>query len=148
MIDRLRLSQSTKILSISLSCAERAKLNRDVAISFLVAAALGAAIWALSFPITKAVEPWDADSPYYIVSLFVTGAAVGFLFPRHIVATFLGIAAGQLVYLLAFVPSGPLLPLGSLFLLGYSLLSVFGAALGSRVRQSPEDAGSNGGNGT
>jgi ABC-type Na+ efflux pump permease subunit len=89
--------------------------------------------------VTGAAEPWDAESPYYFVSLFVAGAVVGFLCPRTIWAAFVGIVVGQLIYLLVFVPLGPLLPLGLLFLVGYALLSLLGAALASRLR-SPRGA--------
>ena len=108
-------------------------MNRNVTISFLSAAAFGIAIWALSLPLTKAAEPWD-DILYYVVSLFVAGVVLGLLFPRSFGATYLGIVVGQLGYLLVFLPSGPLLMLGSLFLLGYSLISILGVASGSHVR--------------
>ena len=117
-------------------------MNRDIAISLSLAAGLGAVIWALSPVVTGAAEPWDAESPYYFVSLFVAGAIVGFVWPRRIWAVFLGIVIGQLVYLLAFIPLGPLLPLGVLFLFGYALLSLLGAALASRLRSSREGLGS------
>jgi hypothetical protein len=123
-------------------------LNRNLVINFLSAAGLGVAIWALSFPITKAAEPWDADSSYYVVSLFVAGVVLGLLFPRYFVATFLGIVVGQLGYLMVFLPSGPLLMLGSLFLLGYSLISVFGVVLGSYFRQLQHGTRAKGENGT
>ncbi len=123
-------------------------VNRDIAISLSFAAGLGAVIWAVSPIATGSAEPWDAESPYYFVSLFVAGAIVGLLCPRNIWSAFFGIVVGQLVYLLVFLPSGPLLPLGVLFLLGYGLLSLLGAALASRFRRSPENIGSGGGYGT
>lgn len=107
----------------------------NVPISFLIAAVLGAAIWGLSPIITETVEPWDADAPYYLVSLFFVGGVLGLLCPRHIWLAFLGIVVGQLVYMLIVLPSGPLLPLGVLFVLGYGLISLFGLALASRVRR-------------
>ena len=123
-------------------------MNRDIAISLSLAAGLGAVIWAVSPVVTGSAEPWDAESPYYFVSLFVAGAIVGLLCPRHIWSAFLGIVVGQLVYLLVFLPSGPLLPLGVLFLLGYGLLSLLGAVLASRLRRRPESISSGGGYGT
>jgi len=121
---------------------------RDIAISFSLAAGLGAAIWAVSPVVTGSAEPWDAESPYYFVSLFVAGAIVGLLCPRHIWPAFLGTVIGQLVYLLVYPPSGPLLPLGVLFLLGYGLLSLLGAVLVSRLRRRSESISTGGGYGT
>lgn len=120
-------------------------MNRDIAISLLLAVGLGAAIWAVSPVVTGSAEPWDAESPYYFVSLFVAGAVVGLLCPWHIWSAFLGIVVGQLVYLLVFLSSGPLLPLGVVFLLGYGLLSLLGAILASRLRRHPENIGSSDG---
>ena len=123
-------------------------MNRDIIISFLVAAVLGAAIWGLSPLISKAAEPWDAESPYYFVSLFVVGGLVGLLCPRHIWAAFLGIVLGQLAYMLIALPSGPLLPLGVLFLFGYGVLSLLGLVLASQIRKRLRDVGTGGVNGT
>jgi hypothetical protein len=114
-------------------------LNRHVFVSFAIAALLGAAIWGLSPLITEAAEPWDAESPYYFVSLFIAGGLVGLLCPRHILAAFLGIVVGQLVYMLIVLPSGPLLPLGVLLLFSYGLLSFIGLFLASRVRRNIGD---------
>jgi hypothetical protein len=113
-------------------------VNRNIAISLFLAAGLGAAIWAASLVVTGSAEPWDAESQYYFVSLFVAGAIVGFLCPRNLWSAFLGVVAGQLVYLLVFLPSSPLLPLGIVFLLGYGLLSLLGAVLASKLRHRLE----------
>ena len=123
-------------------------MNRHVVISFIVAAVRGAAIWGLSPLITEAAEPWDAESHYYFVALFVAGGLVGLLCPRHILAAFLGIVVGQLVYMLIVLPSGALLPLGVLFLVGYGVLSILGLFLASRVRRNLGRVGAGGGNGT
>jgi hypothetical protein len=110
-------------------------LNKDITFSFSAAAVLGAVIWGLSPLITKAVEPWGAESLYYFLSLFIVGGLLGLLFPRHIWVAYLGIVFGQLAYMLIVLPSGPLLPLGVLFLLAYGLLSLLGLALASQVRR-------------
>jgi hypothetical protein len=110
-------------------------LKHERTISFSVAAALGAAIWGLSPLVTTAAEPWDAESPYYFVSLFVAGVLVGFLWPRQTWLAFIGIVVGQLVYMFLFLPSGPLSPLGVLFLIFFGLVSLLGLALASRVRR-------------
>ena len=108
-------------------------LNSQVLFSFSVAAVFGAAIWGMSPIFTQEVEPWDAESPYYFAALFIVGGLGGLLFPRHILAAFLGIVVGQLTYMLVFLPLGPLVPLGIVFLFGYGLFSFLGLLLASRV---------------
>ena len=129
-------------------CAKGPPLNRDMAISFSVAAVFGAVIWGLSPLLTDAVEPWDAESPYYFLALFVAGGLVGLLCPKHIWVTYLGVVVGQLVYMLIALPSGPLLPLGVLFLFGYGVLSLLGLALASQVRRKSGSVDTGGVNGT
>ena len=123
-------------------------MNKDIAISFTLAAVLGAVIWGLSPLMTQTVEPWDAKSPYYFLSLFVAGGLVGLLCPRHIWAAYLGIVVGQLVYMLIVLPSGPLFPLGVLFLFEYSLLSVLALVLASQIRRKSSSINAGGVNGT
>lgn len=122
-------------------------LNRDLTIRFAVSALFGAAIWALSSIVTGTVEPWDADSPYYFISLFFVGALLGWLYPQNIWTVFLGIVFGQLVYLLVFLPSGPLLLLGIIFLFSFGVLSLAGAALASRIKHRLESTSSGNGRG-
>ena len=117
-------------------------MNKEITISFLVAAGLGALIWAISPILIGVVEPWDAESPYYFVSLLVAGAFVGVLVPNHLWAVLLGIVAGQLIYMLVFLPSGPLLLLGVVFLVGYGFLALLGALVASQLRnRNRENAG-------
>lgn len=122
-------------------------MNNDKAISLSVAAGLGAGIWALSPVITGQVEPWDAESPYYFVSLLVAGAIVGAVIPRHVWVVFLGVVAGQVIYMLIFLPAGPLVPLGMVFLAGYGFLSLLGAALGAGLRRGLKSVSSETGHG-
>ena len=110
-------------------------MNKEITISFLVAAGLGALIWAISPFLAGVAEPWDAESPYYFVSLLVAGALVGVVVPNHLWAVLLGIVVGQIIYMLVFLPSGPLLPLGVVFLVGYGLLALLGAFVTSRLRK-------------
>ena len=123
-------------------------MNRDMIIGFSVAAVLGAVIWGLSPLLTDAVEPWDAESPYYLLSLFVAGGLVGLLCPKHVWVAYLGIVMGQLAYMLIALPSGPLLLLGVLFLFGYGVLSLLGLALASQVRRKSGSVNTGGINGT
>ena len=110
-------------------------MKRNAAIGLSVAAGLGAGIWAASPLVTGSVEPWDAESTYYIISLCLVGAVVGFLYPQQFWVAFPGVVAGQLIYLHVFLPSGPLLLLGVLFLLGYGVLPLIAALLAGMIRQ-------------
>ncbi len=119
-------------------------MNRNIAIGLSVSAFLGAVIWSISPLVTGALEPWDADSPYYFVSLFIAGAIIGFLCPRHAWVVLPGIVFGQLFYILSFLPLGPLVPLGVIFMAGYGVLSLLGALLASRVRRNLQGTRSGG----
>ena len=122
-------------------------MNKDITISLSVAAGFGVLIWVMSPVITGEIEPWDAESPYYFVSLLVAGLIVGALIPRHVWAVLLGIVVGQLIYMLIFLPLGPLTPLGIIFMAVYGLLSLIGAAFAARLRRGPETVSSKDGHG-
>jgi hypothetical protein len=64
----------------------------------------------------------------------LAGAVAGALTPKPIWALCLGAVAGQLSYQVLFLKVGPLLPLGLLFLVGYSPAFLVTAALVSHIR--------------
>lgn len=97
--------------------------------AFWVAAGLGAAIWALSFPLTGHAEPWDSPGPYYPVALLVAGAASGMLVPKKPWAHYLGAVLGQAAYEVAFLKMGALFVLGLAFLAAYSIIFFLAAAI-------------------
>jgi hypothetical protein len=105
--------------------------------------ALGAGIWVLSGSITGLPEPWDAPGMYYASALLGAGVIGGFLVPGHWAEVPIGVFAGQAVVLLARVlaepASGGLWPLGILFLVLYSPLTLVGAGLGSGLRRAVGD---------
>ena len=109
-------------------------MKRRTALAILVAAIVSAAIWASSPWVTGHKEPWDAESLFYVGSLVVGGLICGLSIPKPLWAHYAGSVAGQLIYALLFLPLGPLFVLGIGFLLGYSLLFLAGALVGSRVR--------------
>ena len=100
---------------------------------------LGAGIWVLSASITGRQEPWDSPGMYYAGALLGAGLVGGFLVPAHWAEVAVGVFIGQALVLLARVLADPanggLWPLGVLLLGFYSLLSLLGAALGSRLRR-------------
>lgn len=122
-------------------------MKKDIFISALSLAGLGALIWAMSPVVTGAVEPWDAESRYYFVSLFIAGVLVGVFHPNNPWAVFLGIVIGQLIYMAVFLATGPLILLGILFLIVYSLLALLGGFLACGLRKFSESAGSGGADG-
>ena len=109
-----------------------AKFRAIVALA--VAAAIGAAIWAISPWATGQKEPWDAESLFYVAALLAGGLVSGFLVPRPLWAHYAGSVVGQLGYELLFLKIGALLLLGAVFMLGYSVVFLAGAIAGSRLR--------------
>ena len=105
-------------------------VQKNCAASFL----LGAAIWAFSPTITGTAEPWDAESPYYFLSLLALGLVLGLWSPKKIWAHYLGAMLGQQFFILMFIGVGPFILLGALFLAVYTVLVLIGALIGSRVR--------------
>lgn len=102
--------------------------------TFVLAALIGAAVWALSPWITGHQEPWDAENLYYVGALLGGGLLSGLAIPKPLWAHYAGSVLGQLIYTLIFLPLGPLFVLGAGFLLVYSLLFLMGALAGSWIR--------------
>jgi hypothetical protein len=103
--------------------------------TILVSAVASALIWALSPWLTGHREPWDANSLFYIVALVVAGSLAGLLCPKPLWAHYVGAIVGQLGYELLFLRIGPLFVLGAVFLLGYCIIFVIGAAVAGQFLQ-------------
>lgn len=110
-------------------------MKKDLIISILVSSALGVLIWLFSPYATGMVEPWDSETPYYLICLLSAGFITGALYPRHILAGFIGIVSGQLFYLFVFLPSGSLIFLGVPFMFVYGLLALLGSFLGAATKR-------------
>lgn len=106
---------------------------RPVLQALLIASLAGVLIWALSPWASGQAEPWDGDGLYYSGALFTAGVLAGFIVPRPLWAQYLGVIVGQVLYLLLFLPIGPLLAVGLVFLLLWSLLFLAGAYAGARL---------------
>jgi hypothetical protein len=109
-------------------------MKHRAAPAIAIGAIIGVAIWAISPWATGHKEPWDAEGLFYAASLIAGGLISGLVIPRPLWAQYAGSVAGQLSYELLFLKIGPLFLIGAVFLLGYSLLFLAGAFVGSRVR--------------
>lgn len=110
-------------------------MNGKTWITLLLSAIGGAVIWALAPWLAGVREPWDAASLYYPATLLLVGVVVGLLAPRPLWAHYVGGLLGQLGYLLLVIGANPLLLVGLIFLLGYTLILLLGAALAAWVRK-------------
>ena len=108
-------------------------MSRSWVLPFLIAALAGAAIWTLSPLLTGRAEPWDAGL-YYSGALLAAGLLSGVTVPKPLWAHYLGGLVGQALYLLLFLPPSPLMAVGLVFLLVWSLLLLVGACAGARIR--------------
>jgi len=116
------------------AASDRPSIKRSVLHSFLLATLAGAAIWSLSPSMTGHVEPWDACGLYYTAALALGGCLCGSIAPKPLWPLYAGCVAGQTLYLLGWLPTGPLLPVGLVFVLLCSLVFLVGAYVGSRAR--------------
>nr|WP_185749593.1 hypothetical protein [Stutzerimonas kunmingensis] len=116
------------------AASDRPSMKQPVLRSFLISALAGAAIWGLSPSMTGHVEPWDAGGLYYTAALALGGCLCGSIAPKPLWPLYVGCVAGQTLYLLGWLPTGPLLPVGLVFVLLCSLVFLVGAYVGSRAR--------------
>ena len=105
---------------------------------FVLAILLGAIIWALSPSVTGYAEPWDSQSPYYLLSLLMSGLVVGLVGPRRYFWLWpIGIVVGQVVAILCLSLTQPFggvsffFPIGLFALLLASIVSLIGSAIGA-----------------
>lgn len=105
------------------------------AAALALSAALAFAIVALSGPLAGNPVPWDAEGPYYVLALALGGAVAGALLPAHPEYHYAGAVLGQAACDLLFLPPRPLFAVGLLFLLGYSVIFLFGQAAAAALRR-------------
>lgn len=101
--------------------------------AFVIASTTGFTVWALSPWLTGYKEAWDAPGVYYYVALLLAGTLSGLVTAKPLWAHYTGSMVGQLVYVLVFLPLGPLAAVGLLFLILWSLIFMCGAYLGARM---------------
>ncbi len=103
-------------------------------VTLIVAAVTSASIWMVSPMWLGRAEPWDADGFFYVGALAAAGLISGALRPKPLWAQYVGSVGGQLAYEALFLPVGPLILLGAVFLLGYSVIFLAGAAVAALLR--------------
>lgn len=102
--------------------------------TLLISAVAGAVVWALSPWLAGQREPWDAEGFYYLGALLVAGVAAGLLSPRPFWAHYAGALIGQLLYAILVLGPSPLLIVGVIFLLAYTVIFLIGAAVAVQLR--------------
>lgn len=106
-------------------------------VTSMVAAIASASIWMVSPMLLGRAEPWDVDGFFYVGALAAAGLISGALCPKPLWAQYVGSVGGQLAYEALFLPVGPLILLGAVFLLGYSVIFLAAAAVAAWLRRLP-----------
>lgn len=102
--------------------------------SFCVGGLLGYALWLVPYAITGRLELWDSGQLAWWAGLSCLGLAAGLVARLRVVCFALGVALGQLCYLLAHPGAGPLLAPGALYLFaGTAVFTLSTAALLRKV---------------
>ena len=109
-------------------------MKASEALPFGVAAVAAGLVWAFSMSATGTSEPWDAEGGYYFGALLLAGVVSGFLAPKPLWGVYLGALLGQVAYQLIFLNIGPLVGVGFVFLLFYTLVFLAGAAASGALR--------------
>ena len=109
-------------------------MKKSAKLNVLASSFIGAFIWFASPYLTGELEPWDSETFYYIGSLLLGGIILGLYNSEKIWAYAIGIFLGQLIYSLLFLPLGPLVLIGSLYLAASSLVCYLGAIIGKVLK--------------
>jgi hypothetical protein len=72
--------------------------------AFIVGVLCGAAVWALSIPVTGAREPFDSPTMYYPAAMFCAGVVAALPAPGYWWAAVIGIFLGERLYAFAMLP--------------------------------------------
>jgi len=109
-------------------------MKKSANLNILISSIIGALIWFASPYIAGELEPWDSETFYYIGSLFIGGIVLGLYNSEKIWAYAIGVFLGQFIYSLLFLPLGPLILIGILYLAGSSIICFFGALIVKLVK--------------
>jgi hypothetical protein len=108
--------------------------HREAIHTLLVSALFGALVWALSPHITGHKEPWDSAGYYYPLAILVAGFLSGLGSPPIRLAFYFGSILGQLIFVLVFLATGPLILVGVLIMSIVAVAFLLAALLGSYLR--------------
>ncbi|MFY0667640.1 MAG: hypothetical protein JXQ95_06395 [Alteromonas stellipolaris] len=105
-------------------------------INTIFSALLGAVVWFLSPIITGEVEPWDTFPLFYLGSLLIIGFIAAIPKTASLTSIYFGVIVGQFLYMLVFLPIGPLILVGVFSLAFFSLIALIGP-LAKRKKTNP-----------
>jgi hypothetical protein len=80
--------------------------GRGAWLALVIGIACGVIVWALSMPLAGVREPFDSNTAYYPVAMFVSGAVAAAASPRHWWLAVIGIFLGERLYGYAMLPEG------------------------------------------
>mgnify|MGYP003384166393 CR=1 FL=1 len=109
-------------------------MNKDITINLLLSAFIGVLVWAASPYVVGTIEPWDSESSYYVLSILISGVVLGTYSQKQIWSFGVGTFIGQLLYIVIFLPLGPLIIVGSVLLAGSGLICYLGALITKAVK--------------
>ncbi|NNE91579.1 MAG: hypothetical protein HKN23_08025 [Verrucomicrobiales bacterium] len=90
---------------------------------------IGWAIWHFSPAIAGAAEPWDASNPYFPTALFLAGLVSAIPGPRFFWIAPIGLYVGQVAFLFLTGSTGPLIVIGLVMLMFFTLVGLAGSAV-------------------
>lgn len=103
-------------------------------LTIAVAAVTSAIVWALSPWAVGDREPWNVQSPYYLLALTIAGIISGALSPKPLWAHYIGAVLGQALYMAYSSSSGPMYVFGVALLFVFSIVFVVAAAVSGYLR--------------
>mgnify|MGYP001563853319 CR=1 FL=1 len=106
---------------------------------FMLSIGLGLLIWTLSPMLAGHREPWDAQGPYYMVSLFIAGLVPALIEPKRFWVWPIGVYLGQVLFIIGasfLLPyaGANLAAAGIVIMVFYMVPTVIGAAIGAGIR--------------
>ncbi len=122
-----------KLIDLTQAKSMKKKMDKEFYGLILCTIIIGFLIWYLSPFLTGKKEPWDAQSPYYSLSLFMGGFIFGVIRPKKVWLFPIGILIGQILFGIIMV--GFYFFAGLIFLVLFSSLSFLGAYVGLGIRK-------------
>ena len=113
---------------------------------FALSIGLGLLIWALSPMLAGHREPWDAQGPYYMVSLFIAGLVPTLIEPKRFWVWPIGVYLGQVLFIIGGsflweIAGANLAVAGVVIMVFYMVPTVIGAGIGVVIRKVAQRVG-------